>query len=88
MKLQSKPTKLRNTQNDRNVKSKCELSLQFNLALDKETELPVNSVEIEDEKDKVLIVEQPKTLTEVDLFTINRIRGLQEELECFLAACY
>ena len=86
MKLQSELTRLRNTQNDRKVKSKCELSLQFNLALDKETELLVNSAEIEDEKDKDLTVEQLRTLKEVDLFTVNRLRGLQEELEC-LTSC-
>ena len=76
MKLQSELTRLRNTQNDRKAKSKCELSLQFNLALDTETELLVNSAEIEDEKDKDLIVEQLRTLKEVDLFTVNRLRGL------------
>ena len=55
MKLQSELTRLRNIQNDRKIKTKCVLSLQFNLALDKETELLVNSAEMEDEKDKVLI---------------------------------
>ena len=48
MKLLSELTRLRNTQNDRKVKTKYELSLQFNMALDKETELLVNSAEIED----------------------------------------
>ena len=81
MKLQSELTRLRNTQNDWKVKTKCELSLQFNMALDKETELLVNSAEIEDEKDKPLNAEQLRTLNEVDTFTVNRLRGLQEELE-------
>ena len=58
------------------------------MALDKETELLVNSAEIEDEKDTDLIVEQLRALKdpEVDLFTVNRLRGLQEELEC-LTSC-
>ena len=86
MKLQSELTRLRNTQNDRKVKAKCELSLQFSMALDKETEFLVNSAEIEDEKDKSLCVDQLTTLKEVDLFTANRLRGLQEELEC-IASC-
>jgi hypothetical protein len=82
MKLQSELTRLRNTQNDRKVKTKCELSLQFNMALDKETEFLVHCAEIEDKKDKVLTSEQLRTLKEVDVFTVNRLRGLQEELEC------
>ena len=55
------------------------------MALDKETELLVNSAEIEDEKDKVLSADQLRTLREVDIFTVNRLRGLQEELECILS---
>ena len=86
MKLQSELTRLRNTQNDRKVKTKCELSLQFNMALDKETELLVNSAEIEDEKDKVLTADQLRNLREVDIFSVNRLRGLQEELEC-ISSC-
>ena len=31
-------------------------------------------------------MEQLRTLKEVDLFTVNRLRGLQEELEC-IASC-
>ena len=51
MKLQSELTRLSNTQNDRKVKTNCVLSLRFIMALDKETELLVNSAEIEDEKE-------------------------------------
>ena len=65
MRLQSELTRLRNTQNDHKVKTKCELSLQFNMALDKETERLVNSAEIKDEKDKVLTAEQLRTLERV-----------------------
>ena len=82
MKLQAELTRLRNTQNDRKVKTKCELSLQFNMAVDKETELLVNPAEIEDEKDKPLSADQLRSLKEVDASTVNRLRGLQEELEC------
>ena len=56
------------------------------MALDKETELLVNSAEIEDEKDKVLTAEQLRALKEVDIFIVNRLRGFEEELEC-IASC-
>ena len=82
MKLPSELTRLRNAQNDRKVETKCERSLQFIMALDKETERFVNSAEIEDENDKALTADQLRTLKEVDTFTVNRLRGLQEELEC------
>ena len=82
IKLDSELTRLRNTQMDRKVKTKCELSLQFNMAIDKETELLINIAEIEDEKDKSLSDDQLRMLKEVDTFTVNRLRGLQEEIEC------
>ena len=82
IKLDSELTRLRNTQMDRKVKTKCELSLQFNMAIDKETELLINIAEIEDEKDKAHSDDQLRMLKEVDSFTVNRLRGLQEELEC------
>lgn len=82
MKLQSELTRLRNTQNDRKVETKCEIPLQFNMTLDKAAELLVSSAAIEDEKNKALTADQLRTLKEVDTFTVNRPRGLQEELEC------
>ena len=51
-----------------------------------ETELLVNSADSEDEKDTALTAEQLRALKEVDVFTVNRLRGLQEELEC-IASC-
>ena len=86
MKLQSDLTRLRSTENDKKVKREGELSLQSNMALDEETELLVNSAEFEDKKDKALTAEQLRALKEVDVFTVNCLRGLQVELEC-VASC-
>ena len=44
--------------------------------------LLVNAAKLEDEKDKDFLTEQLRALKEVDVFTVNRLRGLQEELEC------
>ena len=49
-------------------------------------ELLDNSAEIEDEKDKVLTADQLRTLKEVDTFTVSRLGGLQDELEC-ISSC-
>ena len=47
------------------------------MTLDKETELLVNHAKTEEEKDKMLIVEQLRTLKEVVICTVNRLKGLQ-----------
>ena len=81
LKLEADLTRIRNTQEERKVATKCEWSVALNMAVDEETLQLCNLAEIDEEKDKSLDLGQLARLKETEQFTVNLLRGLQEKIE-------